>query len=57
LLHATDLGAGVPPLPALRAGRLHDLLGVEAAQERRLHAEHVGDLTHGVQGRVCIVDG
>ena len=56
LLHPSDLDARVAALPAVGTGRLHDLLDVEASQERRLDAEHVGNLTHRVEGRVLVIE-
>ena len=57
LLHGGDLGAGVAPLATVGAGRLHDLLGVQPAHERRLDTEHPRHLPHRVDRRVVVVDG
>ena len=55
-LHLLHLGTAVSALPAFGARRLDELLGIEPAQEGRLHAEHPRDLTHRVERRVVVVD-
>ena len=56
-LHLADVPAAVTALSPAGARRLHHILDVDSAQERRLDAEHGGDLADGVQGRVLVVEG
>lgn len=51
-----DLELAVAPLAARGAGRLHDLLGVEAAHERGLDPEKVGDLADAEHRRMLVVE-
>ena len=54
-LHAIDLPSRVATLTARRACRLHQPLRVESPQKRGGHAEHLSDLTHGVQRGVWVI--
>ena len=49
-----DFGAGVAALTAFGARRLHDLLGVQPADEGRLDTEDPCDLADGVERGVVV---
>jgi DNA-binding MarR family transcriptional regulator len=55
LLDNADLVAGVAALVARGALRRDDVQLIDAAQERLLDREHLGDLPDGVQRRVLVV--
>jgi DNA-binding MarR family transcriptional regulator len=55
LLDDADLIAGVAALVARGALRRDDVQVIDAAQERLLDREHLGDLPDGVQRRVLVV--
>jgi DNA-binding MarR family transcriptional regulator len=55
LLDDADLVAGVAALVARGALRRDDVQVIDAAQERLLDREHLGDLPDGVQRRVLVV--
>ena len=55
LLDDADLVAGVAALVARGALRRDDVQLIDAAQERLLDREHLGDLPDGVQRRVLVV--
>ena len=55
LLDDADLVAGVAALVARGASRRDDVQVIDAAQERLLDREHLGDLPDGVQRRVLVV--
>ncbi len=55
LLDHPDLVAGVAALAAGRTPGRDDPQLVDAAQERLLDREHLGDLPDGVQGHVLVV--
>ncbi len=56
-LHGAYLILGVAALTARGSGWLHHFFTVQPAQVSGLHAQHVGDLAHGIERGLVIVEG
>src|SRR5690242_14016594 len=56
VLDERDLLAGVPALATGRSARADDLVLVEPAEERLLHAQHPRDLADGVERGPAVID-
>jgi hypothetical protein len=52
----SNINSGVSALAAIRSCRLDHRFGIQPTKERRLDIEHVGDLAHGVQRSVVIIE-